>query len=378
MAKDDSSDDDSSSYETDSDSSDDEPEVFSYPAHTRTPMKLKVATTPNGKKSVVEDDSSSSYDTESDSDASGGKQPLRKSSMKKISAYADSGGSTSGESFGGCHSSDDGGKLSPEEEKKRQFLGDTAYAAHQEKRAEIRLDGKVNLMSHDRIKAERDNRYNTRKLDRESREYKKDMDEIKESNKDLDMNSTDLIKKSRDLIRKSSSDMEELKVMQASLDKDNNDLDCASQHWAKDAEDFEKMRKKLETEKVREEVDYVVAAKKNKEAAQEAKMEARRERQERMKERREREEEEEKHKEAAEKHAKEEKKKAEHGSEKNRMERAYGWYNKLSFPAKEDMRERIAKINNVDISVDDVDLLPWTTGGKRVNVAKMNMVLFAR
>jgi chromosome segregation ATPase len=377
MAKDDSSD-DSSSYETDSDSSDEEPEVFSYPAHTRAPMKLKVANGPNGKKSVVEDDSDSSYETESDSDASGGKQPLRKSSMKKISSYADSGGSTSGESFGGCNSSDDGGALSPEEEKKRKLLGDKAYGEMQEKKAEIRLDGKVNHISRERIKAERDNRYNTRKLDREGREYKKEMDEIKESNKDLDMHSTHLMKKSRELIRKSSSDMEELKLVQASLEKDNNDLDCASQHWAKDAEDFEKMRKKLETEKVREEVDYVVAAKKNKEAAQEAKVEARRERAERIREKRERAEEEEKDKELAEKREKDEKKKAEHGSEKKRMERAYGWYNKLSFPAKEDMRERIATIKNVDISVDDIDLLPWTTGGKRVNVAKMNMALFAR
>jgi chromosome segregation ATPase len=341
-------------------------------------MKLKVATTPTGKKAVVvEDDSSSSYDTESDSDASGGKQPLRKSSMKKVSSYADSGDSASGDSFGGA-SSDDGGALSTEEENKRQFLGDTAYAAHQEKKEEIRLDGKVNLMSRDRIKAERDDRFNTRRLDRESKEYKKEMDEIKESNKDLDQHSTHLMKKSRELIRKSSSDMEELKLVQASLEKDNNDLDCASQHWAKDAEDFEKMRKKLETEKVREEVDYVVAAKKNKEAVQDAKVEARRDRQQKNKERREREEAEEKNKEVAEKRACEEKKKVEHGSEKNRMERAYGWYNKLSFPAQEVMRERIAKIKNVDISVDDVDLLPWTTGGKRVNVAKMNMVLFAR
>jgi hypothetical protein len=39
-------------------------------------QELKVATTPAGKKTVVEDDSSSPYETESDSDASGGKQPL--------------------------------------------------------------------------------------------------------------------------------------------------------------------------------------------------------------------------------------------------------------------------------------------------------------
>jgi hypothetical protein len=37
-------------------------------------------------------------------------------------------------------------------------------------------------------------------LDRESREYKKDMDEVGESNKDLDMHSTHLMKKSRELI----------------------------------------------------------------------------------------------------------------------------------------------------------------------------------
>jgi chromosome segregation ATPase len=370
--------DDSSSYETDSDSSsdEDEPAPFSYPAHTRNPMQLKVATAPSGKKTVVMDDSSS-YETESDSDASGGKPPMRKSSMRKMSAYADSGGSTSGDSFGGGGSSDDGA-LSAKDEEQRKLLGDAGYKALLEKKEEIRLDGKVEHISRDRIQAERDNRYNTRRLDRESREYAKDMEEIKETNKDLAVNSTKQIKNSRELIRKSSSDMEELKLVQKSLEKDTNDLDCASQHWAKDAEDFEKMRKKLESEKVKEEVDYVVKAKKTQELALSAKQEARRERQEKNRERREREEEEEQAKERDEKRKKDEKKLVEHGSEKKRMERAYGWYTKLSFPEKEDMRERIAKIQNVDISVDDIDLLPWTPSGKRINVAKMNMILFAR
>jgi hypothetical protein len=187
-----------------------------------------------------------------------------------------------------------------------------------------------------------------------------------------------MIKNSRELIRKSSSDMEELKLMQLSIDKDNDDLDCASQHWAKDAEDFDKMRKELETDKKKVESEAVTTAKKLAVMQLHAQKEKRREKKDRFRERRERENEEEASRERNEKREKEEARLKEFGTEKKRTERAYGWYTKLAFPTKDAMIEKVASIKNVDISVDDVELLPWVASGRCINVAKMNMILFKR
>jgi F0F1-type ATP synthase alpha subunit len=57
--------------------------------------------------------------------------------------------------------------------------------------------------------------------------------------------------------RKSNSDMEELKVI-ASLDKDNNSEWIVQVSTGQRMQKILKMRKKLETRKVREEIDYVV------------------------------------------------------------------------------------------------------------------------
>jgi hypothetical protein len=165
------------------------------------------------------------------------------------------------------------------------------------------------------------------------------MDEIKESNKDLDMHSTHLMKKSREL-NASPSDMEELKMM-PSLDKDNNDLNflCKSA-LGKGCRRFRKRcARNSGNRKVREEVDYVVAAKKNKEAALEAKMEARRERAERIRSR----ETEMKKKQKIRKSPIAAEKENEGSMVREESNRAGVWYNKLSPSAKEVM-QRIAQL----------------------------------
>jgi hypothetical protein len=101
------------------------------------------------------------------------------------------------------------------------------------------------------------------------------------------------------------------------------------------------------------------------------------ERREKFRKRKEQEAEEELAKEREELRKKEARRLAEYGSEKKRTQRAYGWYTKLAFPSKEEMRKKVALIKDVDISVDDIDLLPWTASCKRVDVVKMNRVLFA-
>jgi DNA repair exonuclease SbcCD ATPase subunit len=377
MASDDSSSSDGSEYE--SDSSAEEPEAFAYPAKT-TPFSK------TSRKVISTDEDSSSYDTDSDSDADNAakKSAAMYKPMKKMPSFADSVISSSGESFGGdiFEDSDDEGdntNVDPDEEEKRKRLGDVGYAALQEKKADIRLQGKINTVTKAREKHEREERSKNREMDRHQKDYEKDREMLKQQNEDLEKHSTHLIKHSRELIRKSSSDMEELKLLQQSLEKDNDELDCASEHWKKDADDFEKMRKQLESTKVREvDEEDVNNAKKMQELAYRSKQEARRMRSEKARERRANEDEQEAAKARDDQRKKDEKAKEVHGSDKARTERAYGWYTKLAFPNKEEMIEKVAGIANVDISIDDVDLLPWTASGKRVNVAKVNMILFAR
>merc|ERR1711933_540116 len=39
---------------------------------------------------------------------------------------------------------------------------------------------------------------------------------------------------------------------------------------------------------------------------------------------------------------------------------AYQWYNRMGFPTRKDMKVRIEKMGGAaEISIDDVDLLPW-------------------
>lgn len=58
-------------------------------------------------------------------------------------------------------------------------------------------------------------------------------------------------------------------------------------------------------------------------------------------------------------------------TEYDRRERAYQWYTRCGMLTKEKLKSRIKTIPHCDITNDDIDLLPWMTGGRIVNVAKM-------
>ena len=59
-------------------------------------------------------------------------------------------------------------------------------------------------------------------------------------------------------------------------------------------------------------------------------------------------------------------------SEAARRDRAYSWYTRMAMPTKEAMKEKVELMpTSAGLTVDDVDLLPWSMGGKMVNVAKM-------
>jgi hypothetical protein len=356
MANDDSS---SSEYETDSD--DDSYETDSSVEATASKLVTK-------KPAIVADDSSSSYETDSDEDD--GNDPPKKpvTGTSSTTGPTDDSSESSGDSFGGEI------QLSPEEEAKKARMGDEAYKCLQERKQEILLEGKVKLLTAERKKAAVEDCRGAKQEERERLERDLDQAHVAERNEELDRHSTHLIRETRELVRKSSRDMEEMKKVQETI---NDDLEGASMHWNKEMENFDQMRKDLEfTAKSKEE-----AASKRKsleENAYKKKIEVRRLKQDAARRRRE----EEAEAEETEMRDKERKKKeralAERSSDKARTERAYGWYTKLAFPSRKEMRERVACISNVDISIDDIDLLPWTASQKRVNVAKVNMILFAR
>ena len=58
-------------------------------------------------------------------------------------------------------------------------------------------------------------------------------------------------------------------------------------------------------------------------------------------------------------------------SEYDRRERAYQWYTRCGMITKEKLKIRIKTIPHCDITNEDIDLLPWMTGDRIVNVAKM-------
>ena len=66
------------------------------------------------------------------------------------------------------------------------------------------------------------------------------------------------------------------------------------------------------------------------------------------------------------------------GSEFDRRERAYQWYTRCGMPTKEKLKERLRRVQECDVSDEDLDLLPWMTGDRMVNVAKMMKILRER
>jgi hypothetical protein len=63
-------------------------------------------------------------------------------------------------------------------------------------------------------------------------------------------------------------------------------------------------------------------------------------------------------------------------TEQARVERAYGWYSKLGLPSRETFKKKIKLIASIDITAEDIDLLPWNGSGTLVNVAKLNTMYY--
>jgi hypothetical protein len=57
-------------------------------------------------------------------------------------------------------------------------------------------------------------------------------------------------------------------------------------------------------------------------------------------------------------------------TEDDRLKNAHVWYQRLDSPKKAAMKKQIAKTTGCDITVDDVDLLPWNTKGTNVGTKK--------
>jgi hypothetical protein len=61
----------------------------------------------------------------------------------------------------------------------------------------------------------------------------------------------------------------------------------------------------------------------------------------------------------------------------NRLERTYQWYTRMASPFRKDFKRRVADMETIDITPEDVDLLPWNLTGRVVNIAKVNAIIRA-
>ena len=66
------------------------------------------------------------------------------------------------------------------------------------------------------------------------------------------------------------------------------------------------------------------------------------------------------------------------GTESERRERAYLWYTRCGMLSKEKLLARLKTIPYSDVAEEDLDLLPWMTGDRMVNVAKMLRILWEK
>jgi hypothetical protein len=66
------------------------------------------------------------------------------------------------------------------------------------------------------------------------------------------------------------------------------------------------------------------------------------------------------------------------GTELNeKLESVYQWYTRMANPIRKDFKRRVADMESIDITPEDVDLLPWNLTGKMVNIAKVNAIIRA-
>jgi hypothetical protein len=65
----------------------------------------------------------------------------------------------------------------------------------------------------------------------------------------------------------------------------------------------------------------------------------------------------------------------------DRRERAFLWYARMATPTRTEFKRRVAAVessSSLDITPEDIDLLPWNETGRVVNIAKMNAIIRAR
>jgi len=264
-----------------------------------------------------------------------------------------------------------------EEERQRLRLGDKEYKKLQEKKESARRNLKIRSLSNERLQLEQEEKVRKRMERLEAKNREKEKAEIK-SMTDLDASEHMISDNFRNL-RRISRDAEELQALNDELDNmGSNHFDNTSIDLEQEAEKAEQERKEKEAEikRLEEETRRKILEKARKKVQQE-----RKQRQEMIRKRIAAEEAEAKRKknekEKAEAKKQQDVKKAAN-TEKARMERAYGWYTKLAMPKRSVMKKKISLIKSIDVSEDDVDLLPWNASGTMVNVAKLNSMLYTR
>jgi hypothetical protein len=65
----------------------------------------------------------------------------------------------------------------------------------------------------------------------------------------------------------------------------------------------------------------------------------------------------------------------------DRLERAFAWYARMSTPTRTEFKRRVEAMetsSSLDVTPEDVDLLPSNESGRVVNIAKMNAIVRAR
>lgn len=266
-------------------------------------------------------------------------------------------------------------KLEEERRQLRRSNSVEGEVASNDKKAK-KVDAKIKSLSEERRKLEQQDKLR-RRMERLEEKERQRLQEQQQRRKELD-HSGHVLKESRRSLRRISKDSDELKKVNDALDKDSAHMDNLSidleEEINKDAmkrKELEDQRKRMEEENRRQILEKA-RAKVQKERQQ---------RQEMIRERIAAEEAEAKRKmqlKKDEERKKAEKKKEQENTPKARMERAYGWYSKLALPKRDVMKKKVQLIASIDITEDDVDLLPWNAAGTMVNVAKLNSMLYTR
>lgn len=263
-----------------------------------------------------------------------------------------------------------------EEERLKLRLGDKLFNQLAKDKEDKAVERKIKKLAKDRKKMEHDEKMQRRLEKVEAKEFQKERQGL-ENLTDMDRSEHITSENFRQL-RKTQKESEELRKINAELDKNSLHLDNISIDLVEESRKAEEERKhkEMEAKRLEEENRRKILEKARKKVQQE-----RKQRQEMIRTRIAAEEAEAKQRRKEQEMKKQEKldkAKAEANTDKARAERAYGWYTKLAMPKRDAMKKKITLIASIDISPDDVDLLPWNASGTMVNVAKLNAMYYTR